>query len=99
MAVSIECEEYAQWVFADESGAIDRSVSMCSLIEMPLIVGGRQAASDEFPHMVRLNYIYLSGRLYIIKKAFYCSYRVFRLWSGSEALRRTTSWPGSAARH
>lgn len=59
MCVILECEEYAQLVYADEQNptlhvaAQQHSVSQCSIVAVPLIIGGVRAAENEFPHMVR----------------------------------------------
>lgn len=57
-----KCKEYAQFVSSIESSPVLRMdeqknvVSKCEIIETPLIIGGVQAKSKEFPHMVAIGY-------------------------------------------
>lgn len=93
--IFLECKEYGQWVFADDSGDIDASVSMCSLIELPLIVGGMRAARDEFPHMARKiknkcfynvlhnRFLFLFSRLLLVSEA----HQTMLIWHGFAVLR------------
>ncbi|KAJ9594346.1 hypothetical protein L9F63_014222 [Diploptera punctata] len=57
-----KCEEYANAVYQDEDSpvltpnAVNNKVSTCGIVEVPLVVGGTDAGSKEFPHMAVIGY-------------------------------------------
>ena len=56
--IVLECEDYGKAVYQEEDSQVLTAIaektktSTCGIVEVPLVVGGTDAESKEFPHMV-----------------------------------------------